>query len=276
MYGVWVRSLLLVPLVALLVGALGVPLLDSMVDSLSGGDSFGSAYAKVFESASFWSALRRTIWVASVVSIAGVTIGYCVAAFLEGCSTTGRYVGLAVVMLPVMSNTIAKVYGWVGVFQRGGLVDQVAALFGFGPANLMYSKTAVAVGMLHSVLPMTVLVLLPALTRYDKRLSQSARALGAGPIRTLFTVKLPVLVPQIFAAAILAFAFSLGFFLTPAILGGGQTVLISVVIQQQLASFMDMARIQAMSMMLLSSVLVLVVALWLIAAAYDRWRFKGQ
>jgi ABC-type spermidine/putrescine transport system permease subunit I len=267
MYSRWFLALLLVPFLLLLGFGLGLPLIDSVRQSLFGAESFGQAYAEMAASASFWSALGRTLRVAAVVTVACLLLGYPAAALIVRAGRSARLVMLALVLVPLMTNSIARVYGWVGTFQRNGLADQIAAAFGMEPLRLLYSQPVVMIGMVHSILSVVVLVLVAALERYDERLTQAARSLGAGFARTLFGVKLPALLHQLLSAGTLAFVFSLGFFVTPAVLGGGRDLLISVVIQQHVTDVFDLPRVQAMSLTLLA---VTLAALAIAAAVSAR------
>ena len=147
------------------------------------------------------------------------------------------------------------------MFQNNGVLYRIAEAFGRGPLQLLYTRTAVVVGMVHVMLPLVLLPTYAAVRGYDERLSRASLSLGAGQLRTLVRVKLPVLAPQIAAAATAVFILSLGFFVTPAVLGGPRSQLISSLISQQVFQTFNLSRAQAMSMVLLVTALAMLAIL---------------
>src|SRR5262249_37083358 len=133
--------------------------------------------------------------------------------------------------------------------------DSIAHLVGAGNQMLLYSKTAVIVGMVHVLLPIFILSLYTAVRNYDTRLSLASFSLGAGRWRTLLMVKIPVLAPAILAATTSIFVISLGFFVTPALLGGSRFQLMSTLVSQQVVQRYDIPRAEAMSVVLLVAAL---------------------
>lgn len=269
MYGPLLIAALLLPLVVLVAVGVGIPLGRAVTNSLFGGDRFAEPYRVLASDHVFWRVLIRTIAVAGIVSATCLLIAYPTAEFIYRASPKIRPVLLALVVVPLWTSTIARVYGWVGVFVRDGVIDRVASVFGAGPLHLLYTRTSVTVGMIHASLPLMLLVAYAAVRRYDDRLTMASLSLGAGRLRTLVRVKLPVLGPLLISGTVGVFILALGFFEVPALLGGPDSQMISNLIYQQAAQRFDIGRAQAMS------VIFLVVTLAVLGlAGLCGWTFR--
>jgi ABC-type spermidine/putrescine transport system permease subunit I len=257
LYGPILLLALLAPFLGLLGIGFAFPLISAVVDSLTGGLYFAEPYVALGSDPVFWKVLARTLEVASLVSLICTTIAYPTAEFIHRASHKVKPFLLALVLIPLWSSTIARTYGWVGVFIRNGALDRLAALFGKPPLQLLYTQTAVIVGMVHVLLPVVLLPVYISVLRYDERLSLASYSLGAGRMRTLFRVKLPVLAPQILAGAIGVFILALGFFITPAVLGSPRSQMVSNLISQQIFQRFDLPRGEAMGIVLVAAVLLM-------------------
>lgn len=242
------------PLIALLSIGFAFPLVNAVRDSFAGAE-FGEAYSALVGDEVFWRILIRTLETAALVSVLCLIIGYPTAEFIAAASPKLRPVLLALVVVPLWSSVVARTYGWYGVFVRDGVVDSIANVLGGGNQMLLYSRTAVVVGMVHVLLPILILSIYAAVRAYDARLSLASLSLGAGRLRTLVLVKLPVLAPALFAGTTGIFVISLGFFVTPALLGGSESQLMSTLVAQQVTQRFDLPRAQAMSIVLLLAAL---------------------
>jgi ABC-type spermidine/putrescine transport system permease subunit I len=256
MYGPLFIAALLAPFGALLAVGFVWPLGSAVGNSLTGTGKFGESYAALTADAVFWVTLAHTLETALLVAVICLLVAYPTAEFLNRGSPSVRPILLALVIIPLWSSTIARTYSWYGVFVRNGVLDSLAAAFGKGPLQLLYSQPAVIVGMVHVLLPILILPLYAAVRNYDERLSLASLSLGAGRLRTLLLVKLPVLLPQLVAGTSAVFILALGFFITPAVLGGPRSQMISNLISQQVFQVFDLARADAMSVALVATVLL--------------------
>lgn len=277
MYGPAIIVTLSLPFLALLSVGFVLPLSQSVINSLrpdpQGGGQFAELYRELLADDLFRTVLMRTFTTAAVVSLISLVLAYPTAEFIASSSSRTRPILLALVVLPLWSSVIARTYAWYGVFVRDGLVDRVADLLGFGPQQLLFSRLAVTLGMVQVMLPILILPVYAAVIRYDDRLSRASLSLGAGRLRTLLLIKLPMLAPSIVAATAAIFIITLGFFITPAILGGPRTQLVSNLIWQQVNQTFNLQRAQAMSVILLGTTLVLLLffgGLLLLARRYLR------
>jgi putative spermidine/putrescine transport system permease protein len=269
MYGPLFMTLLLLPFSILLLSGFLFPLIRALVHSLTSTTSFGSEYRDVVTDPVFWLVLGRTFLQAAEVSAICVGLGYAIAEMLNLAKPAVRPVLLALVVIPLWSSAVARTYSWVGIFQRGGLVDNIASWFAIPPLQLLFTQFAVIVGMVHVMLPFVVLPLYAVVQRYDLRLTQASLSLGASRLRTLARVKLPILAPQIVASGVGAFILALGFYITPAVLGGPRSQMISNLIAQQVFQRYDIGRGEAISLLLVASTVGL-----LLATASAGWLYR--
>ena len=137
-----------------------------------------------------------------------------------------------------------------------------------GPSQLLYTKVAVTLGMVHSMIPYAALPLYAAFVLIDDELLAAARSLGASPIRSLVTVVLPLALPSLLATATLVFVVSTGFFVTPTVLGGPQNIFVATLIDQQVNTLFDLPGAAASAFLLLLGGLFVVA----IASAVVGWR----
>lgn len=262
MYGPLLVAVLLSPFFALLVLGFLLPLGHAIGGSLTSGEQIGSEYTAVAHNAVFWLVLRRTFTTSALVSLICLLVAYPTAEFITLANRRLQPLLLALVVVPLWSSTVARTYSWVGMFQRDGIVDRVAAVFGAGPRHLLFSQPAVMVGMVHVMLPFLLLPAYAALQRYDQHLTKASLSLGASRTRTLLRVKLPVMAPQLISGGVAVFILSLGFFITPAVLGGPRSQMISNLIYQQVFTAFDLPRAYAICVVL---VLLTLVVLGLMA-----------
>jgi mannopine transport system permease protein len=263
LYGPLLLTALLAPFLVVVGLGLGYPLYRSVTGSL---EDSGAAYRALADDPVFAATLWRTLRTAGMVSLLALLIGYPTAEAVHRARPRWRPLLLAAIVVPLGSSVIARTYGWVGVFQRNGLLDRLAGLFGAGEQQALYTQLAVTVGMLHVLLPILLLPTYVAVSRYDQRLDFASRSLGAGRFRTLLRVKLPTLAPQLIASTALVFVLSLGFFITPAVLGGPSSQLVSRLISQQVLQRFDLPRAQAMSIVLLLATLATLLVVGLLAS----------
>jgi mannopine transport system permease protein len=252
---------MLLPIAALLAVGVGVPIERAISESFELGPSGRSAFSALLDDPVYWRVLLRTIVTAGVMTLVALLLAYPTAEFIARRSNRVRPLLLGLVLVPLWSATVARTYGWVGILVRDGLADRVGSLFGADPLQWLYTRVAVSLGMLHALIPLLVLPVYAALRGYDESLTQASLSLGAGRTRTLFLVKLPVLAPALLAASAAVFVLALGFFETPALLGGPTSQLVSNLIGQQVFSRFDIPRAEAMSLTLLVAALVALAVL---------------
>jgi ABC-type spermidine/putrescine transport system permease subunit I len=221
-------------------------------------------YEKALASGGLYTTiLYRTFEIAGIVTLCCVLVGYPVAFLLATTTPTWRAIGFAFVMLPLWTSVLVRTYAWMVLLGRNGIINRIFIDSGLldAPLPMLNSKMAVVLGMVHVMLPFMILPIYSALTRIDSDLPKAARGLGATSLRILTTIYLPLTLRGIVAGVTLVFVVSLGFYITPALLGGGKVLMFAMVIEQQVREFLAWGFAGALSVILLT---VTLAAFWLL------------
>jgi len=152
---------------------------------------------------------------------------------------------------------VVRTLAWVILLQDSGVINSVIRAAGLGPVKLIRTQTGVVIGMAQVLLPFMILPLYSVMKTIDLRLMQAARSLGANPARAFAQVYLPLSLPGVYAGAIIVFILALGFYITPALLGGPRSTMLSTLIQNQVLSLLNWGRGGAMGVVLLIATFVL-------------------
>jgi ABC-type spermidine/putrescine transport system permease subunit I len=222
-------------------------------------------YEGLLEAPVYLRVLGNTLRISLIATIANVLIGYPLAHWMRSLSQRARLVAIALVVLPFWISILVRTYAWIVVLGNGGLVNRGLQWLGLtdAPVQFLYNELGVTIGMANVLLPFLVLPLFAAMIRIDDRLLQAAASLGA-PTRTIFwKVYFPLTLPALASGALLVFILCLGFYVTPAILGGGRVPMISNLLDTLINQIPRWEQASAISTILL------IVAL-LIFAGYRR------
>jgi putative spermidine/putrescine transport system permease protein len=215
-------------------------------------------YAKALTGGLYTTILFRTFEIAAIVTLCCLLISYPVAFLLATTTPKWRAVGFAFVMLPLWTSVLVRTYAWMVLLGRNGIINRVLIDSGMmeTPLPMLNSKMAVVLGMVHVMLPFMILPIYSAVTRIDPDLPKAARGLGASTTRVLTTIYLPLTLRGIVAGVTLVFVVSLGFYITPALLGGGKVLMFAMVIEQQVREFLAWNFAGALSVILLGVTLL--------------------
>lgn len=250
--------LLLVPALALLAGVLLVPLGASFVRSLSTPTWTLENYAKLFTDGITLTVLGRTAATAAIVTAVTFLLGYPYAYLMTRVGPRARSVLLVIVLVPFWTSVMARNFAWIIILQRGGPVHSVFEFFG-SPEIVFYGTVVgVIIAMSQVLLPFMVLPLYSTLSGIDRKLLLAARGLGSSPLVAFWKVYWPLSRGGVVAGLILVFTLSLGFYVTPALLGSPQQSLIAQLLAQRTTQLLDFAGAGALGMLVLAVTLVLV------------------
>ena len=221
-------------------------------------------YLHFVESSLYPRVLFCTLWMAALVTLLCLLVGYPFAYLM--CHAGGGVGTLlaAIVLLPFWSSLFVRTYAWTILLRDTGLINTVLQSLHLirEPLPLLYNNGAVLLGLVYGYLPFMVLPIYATLERLDPALVEAAADLGARPLTTVWRVIVPLSMPGIRAGAILVFIPTLGAYLTPDLLGGGRTVLIGNLVQNQFTTARDWPFGAAVSIALMALVtLVLAVLL---------------
>jgi ABC-type spermidine/putrescine transport system permease subunit I len=215
-------------------------------------------YEKALTGGLYTTILLRTFEIAAIVTLCCLVIGYPVAFLLATTTPAWRAIGFGFVMLPLWTSVLVRTYAWMVLLGRNGIINRLLIDSGLleQPLPMLNSKMAVILGMVHVMLPFMILPIYSALTRIDPDLPKAARGLGASTPRIVTSIYLPLTLRGIVAGVTLVFVVSLGFYITPALLGGGKVLMFAMVIEQQVREFLAWNFAGALSVILLAVTLL--------------------
>lgn len=247
-----------------------VPSVLILIASLMSRGNFGQLvlplglhnYVRFFTEPLFWEIVGRSLWIGFWATVLTVLLGYPLAFYIAG--HRHKQVLLLLVIIPFFTNFLIRVYAWIVLLQREGVVNAVITAFGLPPADLFPSTFAVYLATVYTYLPFFVLPLYAAVERIEWNQLEAAYDLGASPVRGFWEAILPQTLPGLLAGFLLTFIPAVGTFVIADLLGGGKITLIGNLIQQQFGAAQNWAFGAAVSMILMSLVLL---GLWLYARA---------
>lgn len=265
----WQRVALLAPAGLFLLAFFAYPMMKILASSFSGEASGLSLenYVWFFETSVNVKVLLRTFTTAMIVTLVCVLVGYPYAYLMTVVGARWRAVLLILALVPFWTSLMTRNLAWLALLQPSSTIATVARKLGFGELQLLGSVTGVVIAMSQILLPFMVLPMYATLRNIDRRLLAAAEGLGARPSVAFVRIYLPLSAPGVVAGSLLVFVLSLGFYLTPAIIGSPQNSLLSQLIVTQVSRLLDWGRAGAMAMVLL---LVTVVLIWLASLATRR------
>ena len=210
-------------------------------------------YAAILTSPVYLKVLLTTLKISVITTIGCLILGYPIAYVLTTARPTVRAFLLILVVLPYWLDFIVRSYSWMILLGRHGLINQLVMGLGLSQSALplLYNLFSVEIGMIQILLPLTILTLFSTMVRIDLRLVDAASIHGANPWRAFLTVFLPLSLPGVYAACLLLFISSLGFYVTPALLGGPEQTMISQTIMVMASDLLDWPLASAAGVLLL-------------------------
>ncbi|MBR0671699.1 ABC transporter permease [Neoroseomonas soli] len=254
--------LLLAPALLLLIGVFLVPigwfLVASIMELGTPAEIWEEVDAVLFSGA-VAGALINTNWIGLVVTLLVLVIGYPVSYALSRAKGVAFTLILLCIVLPYFTSTIVRTYAWMVLLGRNGLINQV--LLGTGlisePLNLLYNRTGVVIGMTYVLLPYMVLTLYAAMKAVDMRLLQAAEGMGATPLQVFLRVFAPLTLHGVIAGVLITFILAIGFFVTPALMGGPSDIMIAMLIEREVELTQNWPAAAIMTVVLLTVTLIL-------------------
>jgi len=267
--------LLILPALILMLAFYAYPLGEVLWISVTEPEPGLGNYERLFTSPAVQRVWMTTLRICVITTVITLLAGYAVA-YVIVSSPPGRQRWMfLLVLLPLWISVLVRAFAWVTLLRRQGLINE--ALLGAGlidePLRLIWNEFGIAVGMIHYMIPYAVLPLYAAMRDIDPRLVPAARGLGASRFEAFRHVFLPLTRPGIIAATVLVFIFSLGFYVTPAILGGGRTLMVAEYIKLQILDLIRWGLGTMMASTLLASILLLLAVM---ARIVDLRRVFGQ
>ncbi len=217
-------------------------------------------YAYLWEDDLYALTYLNSLKISTTSTILCLLIGYPIAYGIVRSSHTTKHVLLMLIILPFWTSFLLRVYAWMGILADQGLINDIIKWFGFEPVRLLYTETAVYIGIVYTYVPFMILPLYANMEKLDWELLEAAADLGAKPMTTFFTITLPMTFPGIIAGSLLVFIPATGEYVIPDLLGGGNVLMIGRILYNEFNSNIDWPVASAVAIALL---LVLVLPMML-------------
>jgi mannopine transport system permease protein len=246
--------MLLAPLTLLMLAVLVYPLGLTVWTSLNPGGFSFQAYADLAASTLFGKVLANTFEIAISGTLVSLLFGYPVAMHLAAQPPSRRTAYLIMVMLPFWTSILVKSFALTAVFGNQGLVNQFLGYVSSGEINLpmMFNRVGVIIGMINFLLPFMILSILGSLLAQDRTLVLAAETMGAKPFRIFWKVTLPLSMPGVVAGVLINVTLSIGMYITPALLGGRQDMMVANLVDFYTRQTLDWTAASATAVVLLA------------------------
>jgi putative spermidine/putrescine transport system permease protein len=258
-YILWLLPILLF-LVVFFIG----PLLVNFAESLRSPHGVSLAeYAHIFGDPYYVRVIAQTLGLGLVVTFICAVLGYPLAIAISRLDGTKKALLIFIVVVPLLINVVVRSFGWMVILSRGGAVNWLLRLIAAPPLEVMYTWTGVIIALVHVLLPFMVLAIASTLETLDPRLEEAALVLGASRLRAFRHVTLPLSADGLITGSILCFTLTIGSFVTVMLLGKTSTMVMPLLIYQQLTVNSDWPFAAAMGVTLLA---IVTAMLWLEAS----------
>jgi len=252
----WIKAWPIYPLVIFILVVFVYPVAQILWLSVLGPhDNLTLAnYARIAHSMVFGLTLGITLKIALWTTILSLVAGYPVAYLLATARPRVRDILIILVLMPFWTSFLVRTFAWMILLGRNGPVNQ--ALGGLGlidqPLSMIFNFTGVMIGMVQAMMPLAVLTMLSVMQRIDTTLGKAAGTLGARGGQAFWRIYFPLSAPGVAAAGLLVFITAMGFFITPALLGGRHETMLAQIIISVVQELMDWRFAGALSVVLLA------------------------
>ncbi len=255
----WHPLWLAVPGLVFLAIFLAWPTLKLMLLSFQDSDGHFSlaVWRQMFGAGIYVKVTLNTFSIALQTTLACLLVGYPVAYWLSQRSENTRRRLMWLILLPFWTSALLKNFAWLVLLSRRGILSEILMSMGADqPLNVLYTRGAVVFAMAHSMLPLAIITMLPTMTGIDNGLLRAGYTLGASRAQSFWRIFFPLSMPGVVAACLLIFIGSLGFFITPALLGSPQDSVIGQLLITQVQQLLNWRLAGAVAMLLLITTLI--------------------
>lgn len=216
-----------------------------------------SVWQQMFSAGVYVKVMINTFVIAAETTLACLLLGYPVAYWLSQQGETMRRRLMWLVLLPFWTSALLKNFAWMVLLSRRGILSEILMSMGAAhPLDVLYTRGVVVFAIAHSMLPLAIITMLPSMTSIDGGLIRAAKTLGGSTSQTFWRIFFPLSMPGTIAACLLVFIGSLGFFITPALLGSPQDSVIGQLLITQVQQLLNWRLAGAIAMLLLLATLV--------------------
>lgn len=224
-------------------------------------------YERLYRRSYYLKIFYTTFEVSVVVTVICVLVGYPLAYLLAQMPRRAANLCMIAVILPLWTSVLVRTYAWLVLLQKTGLIN--GWLIGLGiveePIQLVHNFTGTVIGMTHIMLPFLILPLYASMKAIDMDCVRAAASLGADPVHVFWQIFFPLSLPGLFAGILLIFVLCLGFYVTPALLGGGRVIMIAMKIQTNVVQYPEWGASSSLGMVLLIMTFAL---LWIVSGVF--------
>ena len=253
--------LLAAPFLLLIAVIFILPLATLLHESLFVPGPTIAHYARAFDEPVYLRVMLRTLWIAVLVTALALILAWPLAWVMSRSRGIVLALLAAAVLLPLWTSVLVRTYAWMVLLQRNGVINGLLQGAGIidAPMQLLYTQGAVVLAMAHVLLPFMVLPILSALKGIPEDLSRAAQMLGASAWSTFREVIWPLALPGVTSGCLMVFLLALGFFVTPALIGGPRQMMIATLVSQQVREMLDWPFAGALVGLLLLFVLAITI-----------------
>ena len=253
-----VPLLLVAPLVVFMLAFYALPVVAMLMRSVSDPVWSVANYAALPDDVVFLKTFSNTFYTSLIVTLATLFMAYPVALALVRAPRSAPII-LILILLPFWTSVLVRSYAWMVLMGRHGLINEALTAAGLleRPLRILNTPLATQIAMTHILLPYMILPIANALRQIDPSLLRASSGLGAPPWRTFLQVTLPLSMPGVAAGVLLVFVLALGFYITPAMVGGPREITLSMLIAQQV-DHLNWAYAATLSAVLLATSLALI------------------
>ena len=271
-----VPLLLAAPLLLFMLVFYAVPVLSMLMRSVDDPVWTLSHYASLTDDTVFLKVFSNTLYTSLIVTVGTLVLGYPVALALVRAPRYAPVI-LILVLLPFWTSVLVRSYAWMVLMGRHGLINEALLAVGMvdQPLRILNTPLATQIAMVHILLPYMVLPIANALRQIDPSLARAASGLGATPWAAFRQITLPLSMPGVAAGVLLVFVLALGFYITPAMVGGTREITLSMLIAQQVEQ-LNWAYAATLSAVLLATALGLIAVCYRLPGVSSAFRMNAR
>jgi len=253
-----------------------VPVLSMLLRSVSDPVWTLSHYASLTGDTVFLKVFCNTLYTSLIVTLGTLVLGYPVALSLVRAPRWAPFI-LVLILLPFWTSVLVRSYAWMVLMGRHGIINEALLVIGIvnQPLRILNTPLATQIAMIHILLPYMALPITNALRQIDPSLTRASSGLGATPWATFRQITLPLSLPGVAAGTLMVFVLGLGFYITPAMVGGPREITLSMLIAQQVDQ-LNWAYAATLSAVLLASALAIIAAFYRLPGVSNAFRMSAR
>ena len=210
-------------------------------------------YERMLNSRAYFRIFMTTFKISMLTTLFCALLGYPLAYFMSQISRKWASICMIGVLIPFWTSLLVRTYAWLVLLQKKGLVNDIAIDLGLiaEPIKFVHNTSGTLIGMVHIMLPFLILPLYANMRAIDSHCIKAASSLGATPARAFWTVFFPLSIPGLLAGLLIVFVLCLGFYVTPAVLGGGKVIMAAMKISSNIELYFSWGAASALGVVLL-------------------------